>query len=192
MRSSALDDAAQKSLATPRSAIPNPPRCAAAARPATINAGRPAFDDTAAWLKRLDALPGKADAEAGRRIFFHPRSRSAPPAIATAGAATSSAPTSASSRSRATATAILQSILEPNREVAPQFYPTLLKLKDGTDFTGILLRSSSTDVFRDLTGKERTFQKADIVQRTELKTSLMPPGLVPRSPMANCATCWRF
>ena len=72
----------------------------------------------------------------------------------------------------------LQSILEPGREVAPQFFPTLLKLKDGSDFTGILLRSSSIEVFRDITGKERTFQKSDIVQRTDLQTSLMPPGLV--------------
>jgi putative heme-binding domain-containing protein len=72
----------------------------------------------------------------------------------------------------------LQSILEPNREVAPQFYPTLLKLKDGSKFLGIMLRSSSTEVYRDLTGKERTFQKADIITRTELHTSVMPPGLV--------------
>ncbi|HRX55983.1 MAG TPA: hypothetical protein P5016_15830, partial [Verrucomicrobiales bacterium] len=51
-------------------------------------------------------------------------------------------------------------------------------LADGSDFLGILLRSSSTEVFRDISGKERTFQPADIVERTELKTSLMPPGLV--------------
>ena len=43
---------------------------------------------------------------------------------------------------------------------------------------GILLRSSSTEVFRDLTGKEKSFPEADIVKRTELRTSLMPPGLV--------------
>ena len=43
---------------------------------------------------------------------------------------------------------------------------------------GFLLLSSSTKVFRDITGKECVFQKADIVQRSELKTSLMPPGLV--------------
>ena len=75
-------------------------------------------------------------------------------------------------------TAILRSILEPHREVAPQFYPSTIKLKDGSEFTGILLRSSSSEVFRDLTGKERSFPETDIVQRTELKTSLMPQGLV--------------
>jgi len=34
------------------------------------------------------------------------------------------------------------------------------------------------DVFRDLTGKERSFKPTDIVKRAELKTSLMPTGLV--------------
>jgi len=41
-----------------------------------------------------------------------------------------------------------------------------------------MLRSWKNDVFRDLTGKERTFEKTDVVQRTELTTSLMPSGLV--------------
>ena len=72
---------------------------------------------------------------------------------------------------------MLQSILEPSRDVAPQFFPTQLKLKDGTDFTGILLRSSNVDVFRDLTGQERVFKPEDIQLRVELKTSLMPAGL---------------
>ena len=53
-----------------------------------------------------------------------------------------------------------------------------MKLVYGTEFVGILLRSSSTEVFRDLTGKERSFPKPDILERTELRTSLMPPGLV--------------
>ena len=47
-----------------------------------------------------------------------------------------------------------------------------------TEFIGILLRSSNTEVFRDLTGQEKSFPKTDVVERTELRTSLMPPGLV--------------
>jgi putative heme-binding domain-containing protein len=71
-------------------------------------------------------------------------------------------------------------MLEPDRELAPQYYTTLLELDDGSVFSGILLRSSSKDVFRDAKGMERTFDKADIVQRKELKTSMMPTGLVAR------------
>jgi hypothetical protein len=32
-------------------------------------------------------------------------------------------------------------------------------------------------VYRDLTGKERTFYEKDIAERVELKTSVMPVGL---------------
>ena len=46
------------------------------------------------------------------------------------------------------------------------------------DVQGFGRQKGRTEVYRDLIGKERVFQKADIVQRTELKTSLMPPGLV--------------
>jgi len=62
--------------------------------------------------------------------------------------------------------------------VAPQFYCTLLELSDDTQFTGILLRSSSTEVYRNNFGQEVTFQKKDIVNRRELRTSLMPTGLL--------------
>jgi putative membrane-bound dehydrogenase-like protein len=139
---------------------------------------RPSFDDTAAWLKRLDDLPGKADPEAGRRLFFHPKVALCAGCHRHSGRGNVVGPDLSFVSQQGDRLAILRSLLEPPREVAPQFYPTTLKLKDGSDFIGILLRSSSTEVFRDLSGKERSFQKADIIERTELKTSLMPPGLV--------------
>jgi putative heme-binding domain-containing protein len=139
---------------------------------------RPAFDNASAWLSRLDALAGKPDPEAGRRLFFHSKVALCATCHRHSGRGNVVGPDLSLVSQQGNRLAILRSILEPQREVAPQFYPIMLKLKDGTDFMGILLRSSSTDVFRDLTGKERTFQKADIVERTELKTSLMPPGLV--------------
>ncbi len=139
---------------------------------------RPAFDDTAAWLKRLDDPPVEADAETGRRIFFNSKVGICANCHRHSGRGNVVGPDLSLIAQQGDRAAILRSILEPHREVAPQFYPTLLKLADGTDFIGFLLRSSSTEVFRDITGKERVFQKADILQRTELKTSLMPPGLV--------------
>jgi hypothetical protein len=77
-----------------------------------------------------------------------------------------------------TAKELLQSIMEPNRDVAPQFYTTALELADGTTFTGILLRSSSTEVYRNNSGDEVSFQKRDILQRKELRSSMMPSGLL--------------
>ena len=139
---------------------------------------RPPFDDVDAWLRRLDGLPGKPDPDVGRRIFFNPKVGLCATCHRHDGRGNVVGPDLSLVAQQGDRAAILRSILEPHREVAPQYYPTLLKLADGTDFMGILLRSSSTEVFRDITGKERTFQKADILERSELKTSLMPPGLV--------------
>ena len=144
----------------------------------TINPQRPTFEDTTAWLRLLDSLPGQADTENGRRLFFHPKVALCANCHRHSGRGNVVGPDLSLVSLQGDRTAILSSILQPHREVAPQFYPTQLKLNDGTDFIGILLRSSSTEVYRDLTGKERTFQKPDIVSREELKTSLMPAGLV--------------
>lgn len=179
LRSSTLDDAARQSLqAVARSHPESAPLVSAALDVSTINRGRPAFDDTAAWLKRLDSASGEANVEAGRRIFFHPKMALCATCHRHSGRGNVVGPDLSLVSRQGDRAAILRSILEPSRDVAPQFFPTLLRLKDGGDFLGILLRSSSTEVYRDLTGRERTFQKADIVQRTELKTSLMPAGLV--------------
>ncbi|WP_176159519.1 PVC-type heme-binding CxxCH protein [Prosthecobacter debontii] len=143
-----------------------------------LNPLRPPFSDTTAWLRLLDSLPGQADVEAGRRLFFHPKIGLCASCHRHTGRGNIVGPDLTFVAAQGDRTAILRSILEPQREVAPQFYPIQLKLADGSDFIGILLRSSDTEVYRDITGKERTFKKHEILSRTELKTSLMPPGLV--------------
>lgn len=145
------------------------------ALPRSITTHRPAFDDTAAWLKLLE---GPGDAEIGRRIFFNSKVALCSSCHRHSGRGNVVGPDLTLIAQQGDRAAILRSILEPHREVAPQFYPSVVELKDGTTFTGILLRSSSTEVFRDLTGKEKSFPEADILKRTELRTSLMPPGLV--------------
>jgi putative membrane-bound dehydrogenase-like protein len=146
--------------------------------PFSLNEGRPGFEDTAAWLKRLDTVPGEPDPEAGRRVFFHSRLALCSSCHRHGGRGVVLGPDLSLAGKQGDREALLRSILEPHREVAPQFYPSQVKLKDGTEFIGILLRSSNTEVFRDLTGQEKSFPKTDVVERSELRTSLMPPGLV--------------
>ena len=178
LRFSSLDADAQKSLGGTAQRYPeSAPLVAALLDPASLHSGRPAFSDTEAWLKRLAAVPGKPDLEAGRRIFFHSRVALCSSCHRHSGRGNVVGPDLSLVAHQGDRTTLLRSILEPNREVAPQFFPTQLKLKDGSEFTGIMLRSWSKDVFRDLTGKERLFEKTDILERTELKTSLMPMGL---------------
>ena len=179
LRLSTLDDVAKKAVGeTARLHPESSSLVRALLDPASINADRPKFEDTGAWLKRLEALPGKGNAEVGRRIFSHPSMALCSSCHRHSGRGNVVGPDLSFIAQQGDLQSTLQSILEPNRDVAPQFFPTLLKLKDGSDFIGIMLRSWKNDVFRDLTGKERTFEKTDVLQRTELTTSLMPSGLV--------------
>ncbi len=179
MRSALVDDSARQSLpAIARSHPQSQPLVGAILDASSIHHGRPGLDDTAAWLKRLAALPGQPNTEAGRRIFFHSKLGLCATCHRHRGRGNVVGPDLSLIARQGDQASILRSILEPNREVAPQYYTTVLELADGTVFSGLLLRSSNTEVFRDATGQERTFQTADIVQRKELKTSLMPTDLV--------------
>ncbi len=139
---------------------------------------RPDLTNISGWMERLKQLPGKADPEAGRRIFSASKVGQCAECHRHSGRGNVVGPDLSLIARQGEQVAILRSILEPNRDVAPQYFTTALELADGNVFSGILLRSSNVDVFRDSTGKERAFQKSEIVQRKELKTSLMPTGLI--------------
>ncbi|MEM1295333.1 MAG: hypothetical protein AAGH89_08205, partial [Verrucomicrobiota bacterium] len=144
-------------------------------------AGIPPFTDTVAWQNRIDSAPGKADLETGRRLFFHPRLTRCHTCHRHSGRGAVVGPDLSAVADRSDPTWLLQSILEPSREVAPQYYPWQLGLTDGTTFTGIALRqggNSGKEFYRDITGAEQSFVKADIDHRQELQTSLMPGGLI--------------
>ena len=130
------------------------------------------------WLEAIGGLDGAPDPQAGRRIFFHVAGAACSQCHRHEGRGNVVGPDLSLIAKQGTPREILQSILEPNREVAPQFYTTHLELTDGSDFTGILLRSSSNEVYRNGFGQEVTFQKSEIQDRKELRSSLMPSGLL--------------
>lgn len=149
----------------------------AALNPALLAADRPAYTDTAAWLALLDNAPGKPDLETGRRLFFHPRLALCATCHRNDGRGIVLGPDLSLIGRQGTREAILHSILDPQAEVAPQFFPSQVKLTNGDEFIAILLRSSNVDVFRSLTGQEFNHPETEIASRTELQTSLMPTGL---------------
>ncbi len=138
---------------------------------------RPQANETSLWLRRLESIPGAADPSVGRRLFHGSIGRCSQ-CHRHAGRGNVVGPELTYISQQGDRESLLRSILEPNRDVAPQYFSTALQLADGNIFTGILLRSSSTEVFRDDKGKERVFQKKEIVDRKELKTSMMPSGLI--------------
>ena len=73
---------------------------------------------------------------------------------------------------------LVQSILEPSRQMAPEYQPRTIILNDGRTFTGIRLRSSTKEAMRDANGQNRTFDRNDIESMIESTVSFMPTGVV--------------
>jgi putative membrane-bound dehydrogenase-like protein len=154
---------------------PTPPVAVSAAAPAAV-APRPPVHDTAAWLARLDA-GGAGDRDAGRRLFFSRRVAQCGICHRHTGRGGVVGPDLSLVARQADRAGILRAILEPDRDVAPQYRGHVVELVDGTTFTGILLRSSDVEVYRDPTGAERRFTPLEIAGVAELATSLMPAGI---------------
>lgn len=129
-------------------------------------------------MRAIDRLPGTANADSGRRVFFHTGSIACSQCHRHDGRGGVVGPDLTFVSSQGTREQILQSIVEPNRDVAPQYYATLLELEEGGFFTGILLRSAGYEIYRNNLGEEVTFQKTQIAARKQLTSSLMPHGLV--------------
>ena len=73
---------------------------------------------------------------------------------------------------------ILTSILDPNREVAPQFSSYLIETKNGESVVGIIANESVTSVtLRQPNGVETVVARASIASMQGQGRSLMPEGL---------------
>ena len=134
---------------------------------------RPGSDDE--WRK---ALAGKGDAASGRRIFFG----------ASAGCARCHrvedyggqiGPDLSTIARGSDREKLMQSILHPSRDIAPQFVTHTIETKDGQEFAGLLIGQSvnegATLFMAD--GRAVLVPPSQIASQTQSKTSLMPEGL---------------
>jgi len=73
---------------------------------------------------------------------------------------------------------IIESMLAPNAKVKEGYNAVTLKLKDGTEATGIQARETAQEVIlRNIAGQEMAVPKASITGRTDVG-SIMPAGLL--------------
>ena len=152
----------------------------AALNPESIKRGRPSPQDITAWRKRLAAVPQSVDIDAGRRIFHHRSVGTCSKCHRHDGRGQVVGPDLSEASSEGNPDRLLIALLQPSRDVDPQYFPRTLVFDDGTSFTGILLRNggSGREFYRDSTGRERRLETSDIVARKEVRTSLMPEGLI--------------
>ncbi|MCP4857315.1 MAG: c-type cytochrome [Fuerstiella sp.] len=146
--------------------------------PKSLATSRPPLTDTQAWLAALDAIEIPADAENGRRIFHHARLALCSNCHRHSGRGNVVGPDLSGVNNRKDRTWLLQSILEPSRQMAPEYQPRTIILNDGRTFTGIRLRSSTKEAMRDTNGQNRTFDRNDIESMVESTVSFMPTGVV--------------
>lgn len=151
---------------------------AAAVNPKRLSVGRPALFDTHAWLQALEAVKEPADPETGRRIFHHGRVANCAHCHRHGGRGNVVGPDLSSLGDKQDRTWLLRSILEPSREMAPEYQPRTIILNDGRTFTGIRLRSYVKETIRDANGQNRTFDRNDVDTMVESPVSFMPSGLV--------------
>ena len=151
---------------------------AAALNPKSVSVGRPALTDTQAWLQALEAVQAPADLENGRRIFHHDRLANCSHCHRHGGRGNVVGPDLSSLGNKQDRTWLLKSILEPSREMAPEYQPRTIILNDGRTFTGIRLRSYIKETIRDANGQNLTFDRSDVEAMVESPVSFMPSGLV--------------
>ncbi len=147
----------------------------------SLTRGRPDPADAAGWQKRITSLAGRGNPEVGRRIFFHSKVALCATCHRHSGCGVVLGPDLSAVAARNDEQWLIHSIVKPSAEVSPQYFPWSIETKDGEEFVGIMLRKGGTsgrEFYRNIKGSEQSFLKADIVGRRELKSSLMPEGLL--------------
>jgi putative membrane-bound dehydrogenase-like protein len=132
--------------------------------------------DEAAWRQALD---GPGDAAAGERLFFHARGPRCFACHRVDGRGTAIGPDLSTIGRALNREKLIESILTPSKEIAPQFTSWVIVTKDGKSRTGVIVEEKfdSTIVVADTEGKLETIPRLDIEQREASKTSIMPENL---------------
>lgn len=139
--------------------------------------GRPPPKNLDDWLKRLE---GKADAEAGARVFFHPKLGACYKCHRIDGRGQDVGP-DLSNIGRTDRRHILESILQPSNAVAPHYLAWHLETADGKVRNGMLLHTHLDEyTYLDAKGDRFKLKTGDLVEQRPLAISIMPDGLVDR------------
>jgi putative heme-binding domain-containing protein len=138
-----------------------------------------ANQDVDHWLSLLHADGAKGDPEAGQRIFYHARSAACARCHQVAGRGARIGPELTATTGVLDQRRLVESIVRPSQEIAPQFVSWVVLTTAGQSHTGVLVDELATgeQTYADAEGKLTQFKAADIESRRPLPTSLMPEGL---------------
>ena len=138
-----------------------------------------ATDPVEPYLERFSAA-GKPDIDAGWRSFFGYAQCSKCHMLQGRGGTTG--PDLTFVARRMDHRRLVQSIIQPSREIAPRYVPWVVELKSGKTFSGIALnREGQFEVFASADGTVTRIPTADIAGRHPSRVSVMPDGIVSKT-----------
>ncbi|QEG32974.1 PVC-type heme-binding CxxCH protein [Bythopirellula goksoeyrii] len=138
---------------------------------------QPSAGDLQAWFDLL-AEPG--DADSGRRLFFSPVGPQCSVCHRFEGRGGNIGPDLSQVGKQMSRERVITSILDPSREIAPQYQPWILVTDEGQTFVGLRLPKAGDDglePYSDTGGKTFVLPSELIAHREPASTSIMPDGL---------------
>jgi hypothetical protein len=134
--------------------------------------------DTNAWLQRIDSVPEKANPETGQLIFFNKKIALCSNCHQVAERGTRMGPDLTLIGRSISRQRLLESILQPSKELAPHYRPWTITMDDNSNHTGIALRrGGNAEVYLGIDGREIRLDKRKIKDKQVSHVSLMPAGL---------------
>jgi putative membrane-bound dehydrogenase-like protein len=130
-----------------------------------------------AWLARLE---GPADASAGERVFFHSKGPGCFRCHQFDGRGSRNGPDLSTLAGTLDRRRLVESIIAPSKEIAPQFVTWSVAKTDGSIVSGFLLEQSPEGmlIFVDGQGHQVAVKASEIAERRPQTTSIMPEDLV--------------
>lgn len=139
---------------------------------------KPAADQIEAWLPILSQNDGSA--ESGGRLFYSSVGARCAVCHQHRGRGGRIGPDLTHVGTRLSRKRLVESILQPSREIAPRYEPWLLETDDGRVLIGLRLHQggdSGEERYADANGNSFKLRSEEIESRQVSKTSLMPSGL---------------
>ncbi|MBI3865199.1 MAG: HEAT repeat domain-containing protein, partial [Planctomycetia bacterium] len=156
-------------------ALAGDPQAALPGAVSALRSKRPA--SKADWLAQLNR--GRdADAEAGRRLFYHANGPGCYKCHTVNGRGGRVGPDLSRIVESMNRIQLIQSILDPSSEIAPQFVAWAFETTDGKVHTGMIVHENEgKTIVGDAEGKLTELKTIDIVQRVPQAKSVMPDKL---------------
>jgi putative heme-binding domain-containing protein len=128
-------------------------------------------------------VKGQADVENGRQVFFSPRLGGCAVCHRAEGIGSMAGPelSSIAAVDQVSGNQLLESVLQPNRNVAPRYESFNITTTDGqTRLAFQLHERGGTHSYIDMGGNTFDIKIEDIIKRELLPVSIMPEGLMSR------------